>query len=158
MSTVDVVNDLIELERLAELEDDDDRRLALLGVHDHVAKRARGAKVSEASGVLNVSPPTIRAWIDAGLLEPVPERSPAQVTLTSLAAAKRALDEVRAHSSDRHLLADALRVLRDRAALAGDDLSAGLADLHAGRRTTLTPPKLEQMVPSRKRARRSTSN
>ena len=158
MSTMDVVNDLIELERLAELEGDADRRLALLGVHDHVAERAQGAKVSDATRVLNVSPPTIRAWIDAGLLEAVPGRSPAQVTLTSLAAAKRALDEVRAHSSDRHLLAEVLRVLRDRAALAGDDVTAGLEDLHAGRRTTLTAAKLEELVPSPKRARRSKSN
>lgn len=158
MSTIDVVNDLIELERLAELEGDDERRLALLGVHDHVAERARGAKVSDATRVLNVSPPTIRAWIDAGLLEAVPGRSPAQVTLTSLATVKRALDEVRANSSDRHLLADVLRVLRDRGALTGHDVTAGIDDLNAGHRRTLTPARLEEMVPSTKRARRSTSS
>lgn len=158
MSTIEVVNDLIELERLAELEPDDERRLALLGVHDHVAERARGAKVSDAARVLNLSPPTVRAWIDAGVLDAIPDQTPAHVTLTSLATAKRALDDVRAHSSDRQLLADVLRVLRDRAVLAGDDVAAGLADLHSGRRTTLTSATLDQLVPPTKRARRSTSN
>ena len=60
--------------------------------------------------------------------------------------------------SDRHLLTDVLRVLRDRAALTGDDVFAGLEDLRAGRRTTLTADKLDQLVPSTKRGRRSTSN
>lgn len=158
MSAIEVINDLIELERLAEFERDDGRRLALIGVHDHVAERAHGAKVSEAAGVLNLSPPTIRAWIDAGILESVPDRRPTHVTLTSLALAKRALDEVRSHSGDQHLLGEVFRVLRDRAVTEGEDLTAGLEDLRKGRRTTLTASKLDELVPATKRARRSKSN
>ena len=158
MSALEVVHDLIELERLAEHEHDEARRLALLGVHDHVAEREGGTKVSDATRVLNLSPPTIRAWIAAGVLELVPDRKPAQVTLTSLVTAKRALDEVRAHATDQHLLADVLRVLRDRAALDGDDVRTGLEDLRTGQRTRVTPDLLDELVPVAKRARRSTSN
>ena len=158
MSAVEVVNDLIELERLAEDERDSARRLALIGVHDHVAEREGGAKVSDTTRVLNLSPPTIRAWIDAGVLELVPGRKPMQVTLTSLATAKRALDEVRAHATDQHLLADVLRVLRDRAVSDGDDVRSGREDLHEGRRTTLTPDLLDELVPPAKRAKRSKSS
>jgi len=51
------------------------------------------------------------------------------------------------HSSDHHVPADVLRMLSDRAALAGDDVAAGLEDLRSGRRTTLTPAKLDQLFP-----------
>jgi hypothetical protein len=158
MSAIEVVNDLIDLEQLAEHEGDNERRLVLLGVHDHVADRAQGAKISEASRVLELSAPTIRAWIEAGVLEVVPDRTPVRVTFGSLAAAKRALGEVRAHPADRYLVVDVLRLLRDRAVLRGDDVTSGLADLHQGRRTVLTPGKLNRLIPKRERGQRSKSS
>jgi len=131
MSLVEVVDDLLALEKLAEHEDDPDRRRALDGVRGHLADRDRGAKVSEAAHVLGLSQPTVRAWIEAGILEPIAGATPVRVGVLSLADVKRALDLIRQHKDDRQLLMQAMRVLRDRAALAGAE--EGLADLGAGR-------------------------
>ncbi|MDQ1365511.1 MAG: hypothetical protein QOE57_1553, partial [Acidimicrobiaceae bacterium] len=68
MSEVEVVRDLIELECLAEDEDDEERRQRLIEVAERVAARDGGVKASEAAAILGVSVPTVRAWIDAGVL------------------------------------------------------------------------------------------
>lgn len=141
MSTAEVVSDLIELERLAEDESDSDRRKALVGIHDNLAARSGGAKVADVARLLNVSPPTVRAWIDAGVLDEISDKTPRRVTFESLAAVKRALDEVRAHADDRQLLVHVMRTLRDRAALEGSE--EGFEDYRAGRVTRLTPDLLD---------------
>ena len=131
MSLVEVVDDLLTLEELAEHEDDPDRRRSLDVVRSHLADRDRGAKVSEVADVLGLSQPTVRAWVEAGILEPIAGAAPMRVTVLSLADAKRALDLIRRHADDRQLLAQVSRVLRDREALA--DSEEGFADLGAGR-------------------------
>src|SRR6266536_1869686 len=124
MSATDAIDDLIELRQLAEQEHDVARRRRLLGVHDRMASRTEGIRVSEAALILGLSAPTVRAWIDANVLIAVPGRTPTRVTAASLAATKRAVDEIRSHRDDRHLLADVARLLRDRGAL-GADAEAG---------------------------------
>jgi DNA-binding transcriptional MerR regulator len=131
MSLVEVVDDLLTLEELAEHEDDPDRRRALELVRGHLADRERGAKVSEVATVLGLSQPTIRAWIEAGMLEPIAGTTPVRVNVLSLVDVKRALDLIRRHKDDRQLLVQVMRILRDRAALAGSE--EGFADLAAGR-------------------------
>jgi len=131
MSLVEVVDDLLTLGKLAEHEDDPDRRRSLDAVRDHLADRDRGAKVSEAAQVLGLSQPTVRAWIEAGVLEPVTGATPLRVGVLSLADVKRALDLIRRHADDRQLLVQVMRSLRDRAALAGSE--EGFRDVAAGR-------------------------
>lgn len=143
MSTAEVVSDLIELERLAEDESDSERRKALVAIHDNLAARSGGAKIADVARLLNVSPPTVRAWIDAGALDEIPDKTPRRVTFESLAGVKRALDEVRAHADDRQLLVHVMRVLRDRAALEGSE--EGFEDYRAGRVTRLTPDLLDEI-------------
>jgi hypothetical protein len=131
MSLVEVVDDLLNLEELAEHEKDPDRRRSLAAVRGHLANRYRGATVSEAAQVLGLSQPTVRAWIDAGILERIAGATPVRVGVLSLADVKRALDMIRRHADDRQLLVQVMRILRDRAALAGSE--EGFADLAAGR-------------------------
>lgn len=131
MSLVDLVDDLVTLASLANHEDDPDRRRSLDLVRGHVADRYGGAKVSEAAKVLGLSQPTVRAWIESGLLEPIAGMTPLRIEVLSLAEVKRLLDLIRRHKDDRHLLVQVMRILRDRAALAGSE--EGLADLAAGR-------------------------
>jgi hypothetical protein len=157
VSAVDLVQDLIELEQLAEQERDASRRRRLLNLADRVADRDAGAKVSEASDILGVSAPTVRAWIGAGILGAVPDRTPLRVELSSLAATKRAVDEVRRIKDDPHLLADVYRVLRDRAALDRADVREGIEDLRAGRTIELTPELLDELLPPPKRRKPSRS-
>jgi hypothetical protein len=147
VSAVDLVEDLIELEVLAEHETDADRRRRLLNLANRVARREGGAKVSEAAQILDVSAPTVRAWVEAGVLTAVAHQTPLRVELSSLAAAKRAVDEVRLIKDDPHLLADVYRVLRDRAALDRADVGEGIADLRAGRTIELTPDVLDELLP-----------
>lgn len=154
---VEIVDDLIALAQLAEQESDPSRRTRLAAVHDHVAGRDKGAKVSEAAQILGVSAPTVRSWIATGILAPLPGR-PVRVDVRSLAAAKRAVDLIRQHKDDRHLLADVARVLRDRAVLAGADVAAGIDDLRSGRVTRLDRAQLDALLPPPpKRSKRSSS-
>ena len=154
MSATEAIDDLIELKRLAEQERDAARRRRLLGIHDRVASRTEGVKISEAARVLGLSAPTVRAWLDANVLIAVLGRSPVRVTAASLAAAKRAVDEVRSHRDDRHLLADVARLLRDHAAL-GSDAHAGIEDMRAGRVTRLDRARLDELLPPAKEGKRS---
>src|SRR6266704_988629 len=154
MSATEVIDDLIELERLAEQEHDSARRRRLLGIHDRVASRTDGVPVSEAARVLGLSAPTIRAWVDAGVLGTIPNRTPVRVTATSLAATKRAVDEIRSHRDDRRLLTEVARLLRDRAALASDARD-GIEAVRAGRLTRLDRSRLDELLPPRKVKRSS---
>src|SRR5207302_9399385 len=95
VAAIDLVSDLIELECLAAVEGDDDRRRRLLELRDRLAARAGGAKLSEAASVLGLSVPTVSSWVASGILELLPDRQPARVTYNSLAFTKRALDEIR---------------------------------------------------------------
>ncbi len=156
MSASDAIDDLIELKQLAEQERDAARRRRLLGVHERMASRTEGVRVSQAAEVLGLSTPTVRAWLDANVLSAVQAKGPTRVTAASLAAAKRAVDEIRSHREDRHLLADVARLLRDHAAL-GSDAHAGIEDLSAGRMTRLNRARLDELLPPAKEAKRSTS-
>lgn len=157
MSVIGVVEDLIALQQLAKQERDAARRRSLDAVREHVAERDRGAKVGEAAQVLGVSAPTVRAWIEAGALQAVVGSRPVRVGVMSLAVTKGVMDEVRRHRDDRALLADVLRVLRDRGVLAGEDVTAGLGDVSAGRVRRLDQASLEELLPVR-RTRASTSD
>jgi len=131
MSLAEVVGDLLELQDLAKDELDPGRRRTLDEVRMHVARREGGAKVSEAAAVLGISQPTVRAWIEAGLLTAMDGTKPVRLDVLALAETKRVLDLTRDHSDDRKLLVHVMRLLRDRAALEGSE--EGFADLHEGR-------------------------
>jgi hypothetical protein len=157
MSIIDVVDDLITLQELAAHEDDPERRRSLDDVHRRVASRERGVKVSEAASVLSLSQPTVRAWIEAGVLVPVRGASPARIEVLSLADVKHALDLVRQHAEDRNLLAQVMLALRDRAGLGSTALDEGLADLTAGRTVPLTDDLIAELATDPKDERPSKS-
>ncbi len=156
MSLAEVVDDLLELEDLGRHVNDRERH-RLDAVRRHLAKRERGAKVSEAALVLGISQPTVRAWIDAGILPSIPKTKPVQVDLLALANLKRAVGLVRTHLDDRQLLVHVMRVLRDRAALEG--AAEGLEDYRAGRTVPLGQDLETEISDLRKKGarRRSTS-
>lgn len=156
MSLAELVDDLLTLEELAAQEDDPDRRRSLDAVRGHLADRDRGAKVSEAAKVLGLSQPTVRAWIESGILEPIPGATPVRISVLSLADVKRALDLIRRHKDERQLLVQVMRLLRDRAALASAE--EGLADLAAGRVVPLTEELLDELRATKRGKQRSRSS
>ncbi len=106
--------------------------------------------------MLGLSQPTVRTWIESGVLEPIDGVTPVRVNVLSLADVKRALDLIRRHKDDRQLLAQVLRVLRDRAAVAGSE--EGFADLAAGRVVPLTDELLDELQAPQRGKTRSTSS
>lgn len=134
MSLAEVVDDLLELEDVGRDVDDRQRR-RLDQIRRHLAERDPGAKVSEAASILGVSQPTVRSWIDAGILPLIPRAKPVRVDVLALADLKRAVDLVRANLDDRQLLVHVMRRLRDEAALDGAD--EGIEDYRAGRTVPL---------------------
>lgn len=155
MSLAEVLDDLLALEDLASREKDPERRRSLDDVRAHVARRDRGAKVSEAAEVLGLSQPTVRAWIESGLLTTVPAAKPVRVEVLALAETKRALDLVREHADERQLLAQVMRILRDRAALEGSE--EGLADYQAGRVVPLGDDLRSEIADLRRRGKKPRS-
>lgn len=146
MSIVDVVDDLITLQELASHEADPVRRRTLDALHRRVAARERGVKVSDAAAALGLSRPTVRSWIEAGVLVPVEGASPVRVEVLSLAEVKRALDLVRAQTADRQVLARVMQILRDRADIASPAVDEGIDDLAAGRTTPLSEDLLAELA------------
>lgn len=130
MALAEVLDDLVELQGLAAVESDPARRRSLDEVRTHVARRERGAKISEAAEVLGLSQPTVRVWLETGVLAMVPDTKPIRIDVLSIADVRHALDLIRAHADDRQLLIRVMRILRDRAALDGS--AEGLADLQGG--------------------------
>ncbi len=157
MSLVEVVDDLLALEELAEQEIDPHRRRSLDLVRTHLADRDQGAKVSEVAQMLGLSQPTVRAWIAAGVLQVRGRAAPARVDVLSLAEVKRTVDLLRERGEDRNLLVAIMHLLRDRGVLAGDGVAGGFEDLGAGRVVPLTDELLEELSVPSGRKRRSTS-
>jgi DNA-binding transcriptional MerR regulator len=129
MPVVEVLGDLLALDELASHDGDASRRGALLAIRDHIAQRDQGAKVSDAAEVLGVSQPTIRSWVEAGILGTVDGSRPVRIELLSLADVKRALEAVREIENEGQLLASVRRLLRDKAA--STEIADGLAELRA---------------------------
>lgn len=123
MSVAEAVADLNTLSDLARGESDSTRRRELALLRDRLAQRHQGAKVSEAAEVLGVSPPTVRSWIEAGVLERVPRSSPVRVHVSSLAVVRRLVDLLRAEVQDRDLLAAIAQRLRDQDLLESEQVN-----------------------------------
>jgi len=156
MTVVEIVDDLNRLHDLERGESDPARRRELAEIRNRLAHRDRGAKVSEAAQLLDVSPPTVRAWIEASVLDAIPGSSPVRIDTLSLAEVKRAVDLVRANLDDRQLLVHVMRLIRDRAALEGADQA--IEDYQAGKTLPLADDlKAEIARLKRETGRRSKS-
>lgn len=146
MSVAEDVADLNTLHDLARGENDSTRKRELSVVRDRLAHRHVGAKVSEAAEVLGVSPPTVRSWIQAGVLQSMLQSSPLRIDVSSLAAVKRAVDLLRSNGHDRDLLAAISRRLRDQDPLESDGLAAGIEDVRAGRTVPIGDDLRDEMA------------
>lgn len=113
--------------------------------------------MAEVAQVLGISQPTVRAWIEAGVLKPRVSANPVRVDVLSLAAVKRALELLREHGHDRNLLIAVMRVLRDRAVLAGEGVREGFDDVTAGRLVPLSDV-LDEIATTSRETKRSKSS
>lgn len=104
MSVAETVADLNAIDDLAEGEADPKRRDVLRSLADRLARNTEGAKVSEAAELLGVTPPTVRTWIEAGVLRAVPESTPRRVDIVDLARTVRRVNQLRTDGHTRNLL------------------------------------------------------
>jgi predicted nucleotidyltransferase/transposase-like protein len=118
VSAAEIIDDLNQLRDLMAEERDPARSRGISQLRRRVASRAGGAKVSEAAQALGVSAPTVRSWIELGVLQEMPESSPRRVDILRLADVKRIVDLLRADGHDRELLPEVRRRLRDDVSIA----------------------------------------
>lgn len=93
---------------------------------------ATGVPVAEAARYLDVSEPTIRAWVARGLLDAVPHVKPALVEIFALRRVERGLRELRDRGRDRDWTRALVDVLHDRAERERSEIVTGLDELRRG--------------------------
>lgn len=87
------------------------RRLA--AIIERADQTGQGIPVSVAAKVLDVTEPTVRAWIERGALQVVPGSHPLAVTPRSLGEVLAAVAQIRQVGQDERLLRRILDVLGD---------------------------------------------
>jgi excisionase family DNA binding protein len=88
--------------------------------------------VPEVADELNVSRPTVRSWIDKGLLAVVADTSPRRVKFASVQDLKERLMRLRALTKDERRFSQLLRDAADQRTLAQPGAREGLQDAVTG--------------------------
>jgi hypothetical protein len=99
---------------------------------DRDAAALPGLPVSEAAKYLDVSEPTIRLWLDRGVLRKVPGFKPLLLERSSLRAAHRAVNDLRARGQDSDWLRALVDLLHDRIERNSADVRRGLEEMERG--------------------------
>lgn len=107
-----------------------------MGIH---VSRTEFVRLSVAATLLDLSVPTIRIWIDRGLLDDVDDSSPRRVTLKSVLEVRPLVRELRTLGRDRNLLEAVLARLEDERTLSDRDLLRSLDDMRTGKLADITP-------------------
>ena len=89
--------------------------------------------VALAAQLLEVSEPTVRDWIDAGILQ-VAERRPLRLTFRSVAEARRDLHELRRDGASPNLRRALLHRIQDRQTLQDTRLQRSIRQMRTGPR------------------------
>lgn len=92
-----------------------------------------------AARLLDLSVPTIRAWIERGLLSEASDASPRRVELQSVLEVRPLVRDLRALGRDRNLLEAVLAQVEDERALSDPKLRKSLDEMHSGKLTDVTP-------------------
>jgi hypothetical protein len=101
-----------------------------------------GVSVADAAAVLQISQPTVRAWMQRGVLQRAGDSRPAKITESSLGEAVAAVETIRQAGSGRQLrhVLDALEDRRTRA-----QLEAAIAELEAGGLAEVDPDDFDDL-------------
>ncbi len=91
-----------------------------------------GLSVDAAAHYLDVSAPTVRAWMQRGLLERKPGRKPTQIDRESARRVHRVLAELRARGQDRDWLAALVDYLHDTRDRRSVSVRTGLDEMARG--------------------------
>jgi len=130
------IADLNELENA--LARNEDACLGVLRLRRRPAE-APTVRLSAAGKLLDLSLPTIRVWIERGLLAEAEGSSPRRVTLVSVLRVRPLVRELRALGRDRNLLEAVLARLDDERVLADRKLRRSLDEKSRGELVDITP-------------------
>lgn len=95
---------------------------SLAAIVERAEQVGEGVPVSVAARVLDITEPTVRTWLERGVLDAVPDAKPVSITPRSLGEALAASSTIRRIGQDERLLRrllDALEDQRTRLELAG---------------------------------------
>lgn len=104
----------------------------LADVRARLEQDTPGLPVSEVARYLELSEPTVRAWLTRRVLTPVAETKPVLVDIASLRRVGRALAELRERGVDRDWTRALVDYLHDRETRSNPALDAGLQELRRG--------------------------
>ncbi|HVC07130.1 MAG TPA: hypothetical protein VND98_06060 [Solirubrobacterales bacterium] len=131
------IDDLDELEN--SLGRNKDARLKVVRLRRRRLAEAPSVRLSVAGKLLGLSIPTIRTWIDRGLLEEIGSSSPRRVTLRSVLEVRPLVRELRALGRDRNLLEAILARVEDERTLSDHKLQRSLDEMRSGKLIDITP-------------------
>jgi hypothetical protein len=100
---------------------------------------APSVRLSVAAKMLDLSVPTVRAWIMRGLLEDAPDPAPRRVTLASVLSLRPVVRELRELGQDRNLLEAIVARVEDRRTLTDRRLRTSLEEMRHGDVIDITP-------------------
>lgn len=135
-----IARDIDELDELESvLTRNKDARLKVVRLRRRRLDEAPSVRLSVAGKLLDLSLPTIRVWIDRGLLAEVDGSSPRRVTLGSVLEVRPLVRELRALGRNRNLLEAVLARVEDERALSDRKLRKSLDEMRRGELTDITP-------------------
>jgi DNA-binding transcriptional MerR regulator len=131
------LDDLAELEKA--LGENSEARRKVISIRRRRLADAPSVRLSVAGEMLNLSIPTIRVWIDRGLLDEIPDTSPRRVSLGSVLEVRPLVRELRALGRDRNLLEAVLAQAEDEQALSDRKVRRSLDEMTRGELVDITP-------------------
>jgi DNA-binding transcriptional MerR regulator len=135
-----IARDIDELDELeSALTRNKDARLKVVRLRRRRLDEAPSVRLSVAGKLLDLSVPTIRAWIERGLLDEVDGSSPRRIALGSVLEVRPLVRELRALGRDRNLLEAVLARLDDERTLSDRKLRRSLDEMRSGELTDITP-------------------
>lgn len=138
-----------EIEEIEEIEtslpSDVEARRRLEALRARLVRWNPSVRLSVAADLLDLSLPTIRAWMEQGPLEEVPRSSPRRVTFESVIAVRPVLRDLRELGQDRNLLATVSARLEDERDLADPELRQSLDQMRRGELVDVTPSRRREL-------------
>lgn len=132
IEAVEELQHLDEAERAVHKGDTEAAAKALAEARRRRVRSAPAIPVSVAARLLDVSEPTIRSWLDTGVLEDAGTK-PRGVHVESIVRIHRLLGELRARGQDRNVRRALLARLDDELTLGDQRLQASIAGMRSGR-------------------------
>jgi hypothetical protein len=117
-------------------------RKRLTQVRDRRLAEVPGVPISVAAGMLGLSPQSVRAWINAGVLDAVADTRPVKVSTGRLAKVVSLVERLRRAGKDRDLLNAVIDRLEDERLLAQPRVRRSLDQLRRGQVEALSAEEL----------------